>query len=238
MKVAMSRGRVAAIGILVALSAAALATAWGTGSKNDSRRVGLTEKLCRAGGTAALPQHASSSRSIDRFRTGAISVRLELCQASGVSGRPLKALLVFANDTHLTLAIRECPDQWVIAGVVRGQSSSVPGVLADLCRTNGPPFVPPGVSYMTIELPTFSSGCDRGATVTYGGTPPCTKRGGWPPALPLGRYRTSVEVLGLPIRSPWLPSFGVSLVGCGAVKDCACSPVGDRIVSGHWVPFC
>lgn len=238
MNVIGSRGPLAVIGVVLVLSAASLAIAWGTGSSNPTHRVTATEALCRSRAVASLPAHATSSHPFNQFRTGSISVRAELCQLSAVSGEPLKAVLVFTNVTDLTLATRECPNHWVFAGVVSGAYSSVPGVTDDLCRTTGAPYVTPGVSYMTIELPTFSSSCDRGATVTQDGTPPCTKQGGWPPALPLGRFRTYVQILGLPLRSSTLPSLGVSLVGCGSVKDCACSPVGDRPVNGQWVPFC
>ena len=238
MKVGMSRGRFAVIGVVVALAAVSLFLAWEAGSRSATHRVALPESLCRTGATASLPARAASSFPFSEFRAATISVRLVLCEAHVVSGRPLKAVLVVVNHTHRTLATHVCPGELVYAGVKRGRFNSVPGALADLCGTIGPPYVPPGASYITIQLPTVSASCDRGATMTYMGTPPCTKHGGWPPALPPGRYRTSVEIYGLPLRSPMLPPRTVSLVRCAAVKDCACSPVGVRPVNGQWVPFC
>jgi hypothetical protein len=197
-------------------------------------------EVCASRIPASLPLHASKSFPIERFKAGNVAARLELCQKSTVSGYPLRAVLVIANHTDRTLATYQCPSNWIFSGVVNGVLSSDPAVasVTTLCRTNGSPYVPPGNSYMTVELPTVSSSCDRGATVIQQGTLPCTRNGGWPPALPRGRYMTSVQLSGLPLRSDTLPVLQVLLTSCTAQEHCACSPVGDRPVAGRWVPFC
>jgi hypothetical protein len=198
-------------------------------------------KLCATRTPTSLPLHASTSFPIGSFRAGSFTARLELCQKSAVSGYPVRAVLAIVNHTDRTLATYQCPSAWIYSGVARGVLSSVPAAasVTDLCRRpDGSPYVPPGVSYVTIELPTVSSSCDRGATVIQQGTLPCTRNGGWPPALPRGRYLTSMQLWGLPLHSDTLPVQRVVLTSCTAGKHCSCSPVGDRPVGGRWVPFC
>jgi hypothetical protein len=196
--------------------------------------------VCAARTPASLPLHASKSFPLEWFPIGSFTARLQLCQKSAVSGYPIKAVLVIVNHTDRTLATYQCPSYWIYSGVVRGVLSSVPAVatVAGLCRSDGSPYVPPGISYTTLELPTVSSSCDRGATVIQRGILPCTKEGGWPPALPVGRYVTSVQLAGLPLRSDTLQIKEVALTSCAKVRHCACSPAGDRPVGKRWEPFC
>jgi hypothetical protein len=215
-------------------------TAPRTGAATGRQVATTAVRICASRAPASLSLNASIAFPVSRFRIGSFTARLVLCQKSVVSGYPLTAVLAIDNHTNRTLATYQCPDNWIYSGVVKGGLSSVPAVatVTDLCRSNGPPYVPPGTSYMTVELPTVSSSCDRGATVTQQGTLPCTRKGGWPPALPLGRYETSVQIGGLPLRSDTLPLRQVRLVSCTGRENCACSPVGDRPVNGRWVPFC
>jgi hypothetical protein len=205
-----------------------------TGSFGES--VALSS-ACRSG-NRSLPTHAIHSSSIRAFGPGSIAVQLVLCQSSVVAGDPLKAVLVFENHTHRTLATHECPDQWLLAGVVGEGFSSVPAVADDLCVSNGPPYIPSGRWYLSTQIPTFSSSCNARATTTESGIPPCTAVGGWLPSLPRGRYHTYVQILGVPLRSSVLPAQGVTLVTCRSNKACACAPLGDRPFRDSWVPFC
>lgn len=190
------------------------------------------------GPTTALPTRAVHARPLRAFTPGSITAKLVLCQTSVVAGDPLPAVVLFDNHTHRTLAMHECPNQWLNAGIVGKGLSSVPAVALDLCTSGGPPYIPPGRWSLSTQIPTVSSVCDAGSTATQDGIPPCTAVGAWLPSLPRGRYQTFLQILGVPLPSSVLPSQPVTLVACRPAHDCSCAPIGDRPLGGRWVPFC
>jgi hypothetical protein len=185
---------VALVGIL-ALSAAAVGIAWGSGSWNPSSvRMNAEVRAICAQRWPTSPRVARATLP-NRRRQPALEVDLAVCQPVVVAGTSIHAVATFHNSSRRPVDVFGCPGQVYVFGVGTAEVPFNPAYLQVLCGTDL--IFPSGLTRLSVTIGTTYQACSlvgpSGAGVSF--EPACIVRGRHvvgAPALPPGEYQAQL----------------------------------------------
>ena len=129
-----------------------------------------------------------------------ISIQIRLSKTNVVPGVPIRGTAILTNASRKAILVDSCAsDGWLFVGLMNKSISFNPAVASVFCAPSI--VLRPGANRFSIVLSTRYQNC----------VPTSAERCPPPPALPKGRYRTSVVIIGLPKGTPAAPRPSVTV---------------------------